>query len=145
VTERRVERRVTIAAPPRACFDALVDYGSMPEWQRAVRRCEVAARDERGRGREVDWEIDAKLRSVSYRLRYEYEEPHRIECRLVAGDLDDVEASYSLLPEGAGRTTVTLSLRVRPGVPVPGPLERMLNRLLLRGTLDDLKRRVEGG
>jgi len=145
VTERRAERRIAIAAPPQACFDALVDYESMPAWQRAVHRCEVVSRDERGRAREVDWEIDAKLRSISYRLRYEYEEPNRIAFGLVHGDVDDVEGTYSLAPDAAGGTAVTLSLRVRPGVPVPGPLERILNRVLLRGVLDDLKQWVEGG
>ena len=143
MTERAAERRVVVAAPPQACFDALVDYESMPQWQRSVRRCDVFSRDEQGRGRDVDWEIDAKLRAISYRLRYEYAEPERIEFRLVHGDMDDVRGTYTLEPDGDGRTAVALSLRVRPGVPVPGPLERVVTRVLLRGALDDLKRRVE--
>jgi uncharacterized protein YndB with AHSA1/START domain len=145
LTERAAQRRVAIAASPDACFAALVDYESMPEWQRAVRRCTVVERDEEGRGRVVDWEIDARLRSISYRLRYAYEEPHSIECRLVEGDVEDVRASYEIAADGRDRTVVSLALRVRPGVPVPGALERILTRVLLRGTLDDLRRHVEVG
>jgi Polyketide cyclase / dehydrase and lipid transport len=145
LTERAARRRVAIAASPDACFAALVDYESMPEWQRAVRRCTVVERDEEGRGRVVDWEIDARLRSISYRLRYAYEEPHSIECRLVEGDVEDVGASYEIAADGRDRTVVSLALRVRPEVPVPGALERILTRVLLRGTLDDLRRHVEVG
>ena len=145
MTERTARRRVAIAASPDACFAALVDYESMPEWQRSVRRCAVVERDEGGRGRVVDWEIDARLRSISYRLRYAYEEPHSIECRLVEGDIEDVRASYEIAADGRERTVVSLALRVRPGVPVPGALERILTRVLLRGTLDDLRRRFEAG
>jgi uncharacterized protein YndB with AHSA1/START domain len=145
VSDRRAERSLEIAAPPEACFAALTDYESMPEWQRAVRRCEVISRDEEGRGREVDWEIDARLRSIAYRLAYAYDEPHRIECRYVEGDMEDLEAAYTLEPAGDGATQVTLSLRVRPGVRVPGPLERILAGRLMKGALDDLRRRVEQG
>ena len=145
MTERAARRRVAIAASPDACFAALVGYESMPEWQRAVRRCAVVERDEEGRGRVIDWEIDARLRSISYRLRYAYEEPHSIECRLVEGDVEDARASYEIAADGRDRTVVSLALRVRPGVPVRGALERILTRVLLRGTLGDLRRHVEVG
>jgi polyketide cyclase/dehydrase/lipid transport protein len=146
LTERAAQRRVAIGASPDACFAALVDYESMPEWQRAVAAALWSSAKRRGgAGRVVDWEIDARLRSISYRLRYAYEEPHSIECRLVEGDIEDVRASYEIAADGRERTVVSLALHVRPGVPVPGALERILARVLLRGTLDDLRRRVEVG
>ncbi len=144
MSERRAERTIEIAATPDACFEALTDYESMPEWQRSVKRCEVVSRDDAGRGREVDWEIDAKLRSIRYRLRYEYEEPSRIDCRYVEGDMNDLRATYTLEARGEGDTLVTLSLRVEPGVRVPAALERVLNGRLMRGALEDLRARVEG-
>src|SRR3712207_6959068 len=55
------------------------------------------------------WEIDARLRSISYRLRYAYEEPHSIECRLVEGDIEDVRASYEIAADGRERTVVSLA------------------------------------
>jgi uncharacterized protein YndB with AHSA1/START domain len=143
MSERAAERRIEVDASPRACFAALTEYESMPEWQRAVTHCVVVSRDEEGRGRDVDWRIDAKLRSISYRLRYDYDEPHRIVCSYIEGDMDDLHAEYSLEPDGDA-TVVTLALRVKPGVPVPGPLARILNGRLMRGALEDLKKRVEG-
>jgi len=86
----------------------------MPEWQSSVKRCEVVSCDELGRGLEVDYKIDAKLRSISYRLRYEYEEPHRIGCRYVEGEMEDLRAEYTLKPNGDDATLVTLSLGVSP-------------------------------
>src|SRR5215210_5729365 len=64
---------------------------------------------------------------------------------LFHGDMEDVRGAYTLEPDGHGNTEVTLSLRVRPGVPVPGALERVLTRVLLPGALDDLERQVEDG
>lgn len=145
MSERGAERSIEVAADPQACFDALTDYESMPDWQRSVKRCEVVSRDAEGRGEEVDWKIDAKLRSISYRLRYEYEEPHRIACRYVEGDMDDLHADYTLEEQGERTTLVTLSLSVRPGVRVPGPLERVLEGRLMHGALDDLRKRLEDG
>lgn len=145
MSEHGAERSVEVAAPPQACFDALTDYESMPEWQSSVKRCEVVSRDGEGRGLEVDFKIDARLRSISYRLRYRYDEPHRIDVEYVEGDMEDLRAEYTLAPEGAGATLVTLSLRVKPGVRVPGPLQRVLEGRLMNGALDDLKQRVESG
>ncbi len=144
MSERGAERSIEVTATPQACFDALTDYESMPEWQSSVKGCEVVSRDEQDRGLEVDYKIDAKLRSISYRLRYEYEEPHRIGCRYVEGEMEDLRAEYTLEPNGDDATLVTLSLRVKPGVRVPGALERILNGRLMHGALDDLKKRVEG-
>jgi len=110
-----------------------------------VRYCAVVAGDDNWRGREVDWEIDARLRMISYRLGYEYDEPRWIAFDLFHGDMEDVRGAYTLEPDGHGNTEVTLSLRVRPGVPVPGALERVLTRVLLPGALDDLERQVEDG
>ena len=81
MAHRKAERQIVIADRPQACFEALTDYESMPSWQSTVKSCEVLSRDEAGRGREVSWEIDAKVRAISYRLEYEYEEPHRIAYR----------------------------------------------------------------
>lgn len=47
---KRAERQIAIGESPRRCFEAIVDYESFPDWQRAVRDCEVVSRDERGRG-----------------------------------------------------------------------------------------------
>ena len=134
-----------VAAPPQACFDALLDYERMPDWQSAVKSCEVIERDSRGRGLEVEWEIDARLRAVSYRLAYSYEEPHWIGCRFVEGDVKNVEGEYTLEDRGDGTTLATLMLDIDPGTWVPGKLRKLLSDQVMKGSLQDLKRHVEEG
>src|SRR3954452_25544764 len=52
-------READVAAPPEACFAALTDYASMPEWQRALKNCRVI---EHGDGQDVvEYEVDAKV------------------------------------------------------------------------------------
>ena len=141
----RTQEQIAVAAPAQACFDALLDYESMPEWQSTVRRCTVLSRDDAGRGLDVEWEIDAKLRTVHYTLRYEYDEPHRIDCAYVDGDVKSIDGEYVLAEDGDGRTLVTFRLEIDPGMWVPGKVKRMLNEQVMRRSIEDLKRRVEGG
>ncbi len=140
---KRAEQQVVVKAPPQACFAALTDYERMPDWQSTVRSCEVLARDSEGRGREVAWGIDAKIRSISYRLEYSYEEPSWIGCRYLGGDLKDLNAEYTFEDRGDGTTLATFSLRVDPGTWVPGKVADMLGDQVMKRSLEDLKRHVE--
>ena len=140
---KRAEQQVVVEASPQACFTALTDYERIADWQSTVKSCTVVARDREGRGREVDWTIDAKLRPISYRLQYTYEAPHWIGCRYLGGDVDDLEAEYIFEDRGDGTTLATFSLRVEPGTWLPGKVVDMLNDQLMKRSLDDLKRHVE--
>ena len=141
---KRGEQRAAVAAPPEACFDALLDYESFPDWQRAVKSVEVLSRDTDGRGREVEFAIDAKVRTVSYTLRYSYEPPQRIAWEYVRGDVKDVDGEFLLEDRGDGTTLATYRLRLDPGVWLPGPIMRVLSDQVMKGAVEDLKRRVEG-
>ena len=140
---KRAEQQVVIESSPQACFDALTDYEGMPSWQSTVKSCDVVSRDDEGRGRVVDWEIDAKIRSVSYRLEYSYEPPHWIGCRYLDGDVRDLDAEYIFEDRGDGSTLATFSLRVDPGTWVPGKVVDVLNDQVMKRSLADLKERVE--
>ena len=59
---RTAERQIQVNASPGDCFAALIDFESYPEWQDAVKDCEVRSRDSEGRGRRVSFVIDAKVR-----------------------------------------------------------------------------------
>jgi uncharacterized membrane protein len=144
VGTRRAERQIVIEAPPRQCFDALLDYESFPEWQRAVKDTEVVTRDSEGRGKQVAFEIDAKVRSIRYTLDYSYEEPHLVSWRYVDGDVRDVDGELVLEDQGDGTTLATYALRLDPGVWLPGRLATMLSEQVMQGAMEDLKRRVEG-
>ena len=57
----------TVAATPQQCFDALVDYEQLPRWQGGLRSATVV--EAFPGGHVVDYELDAKVRTVRYRLR----------------------------------------------------------------------------
>lgn len=143
MARRRAEQQVVVEASPHACFGALTDYERMPEWQSTVRSCEVLSVDRQGRARQVAWEIDAKLRSVTYRLEYSYEAPSWIGCSYVEGDVQDLEAEYTFEDRGDGTTLATFSLRVDPGAWVPRRVADMLSDQVMKRSLEDLKRHVE--
>jgi Polyketide cyclase / dehydrase and lipid transport len=140
---KRAERQIEIEGAPAACFDAITDYESFPDWQRAVKDVEVLSRDQAGRGKEVAFEIDAKLRTVRYTLDYSYEEPHHVSWAYVEGDPKHVDGELVLEEGGDGVTLATYSLRIDPGVWLPGPVVSLLNEQVMHGALEDLKSRVE--
>src|SRR5215208_8494812 len=78
-------RTAEIDASPQECFDALSDFERLPEWQGAVRDVRVLERDDAGRGSIVAYEIDAGLKTVRYRLRQIYQEPHRLAGEYLGG------------------------------------------------------------
>lgn len=143
MAKHRAEQQVVVAARPAQCFDALVDYDSFPRWQRAVRRVEVLTRDGAGRGEHVAFEVDVKVRAVSYELRYAYEPPHRISWKYVRGDVKDIDGEFILEDRGDGTTLATYSVGLDPGVWLPRPLVKLLNEHAMRGSVEDLKRYVE--
>ena len=144
MARKRAERQIVITGLPKQCFEALVDYESFPDWQRAVRSVEVLSRDSEHRGQEVAFRIDAKLRSIAYTLSYGYEAPHLISWRFVEGDPKDVEGDFTLENNGDGTTLATYSLVLDLGSWMPGRLARIVGEQIMQGALEDLKQRVEG-
>ena len=143
MARKRAERQIVIGGSPQACFDAIVDYETFPHWQRAVKAVDVRTRDGQGRGKQVAFQIDAKIKTVRYTLEYSYEEPHLVSWRYVEGEPKEVEGELVLEDCGDGTTLATYSLNLDPGVWLPGKVVSMLNEQVMHGALEDLKRRVE--
>ena len=141
---KHAEQQIVVGGSPQECFDALVDYQTFPDWQRAVKSVEVVTTDREGRGKAVSFEIDAKVKTIRYTLRYSYEPPHRIAWDYVEGDVKDVDGEMVFEDLGDGTTLATYSLALDPGVWMPGPLQKVLNDQVMKGSVEDLKRRVEG-
>jgi ribosome-associated toxin RatA of RatAB toxin-antitoxin module len=137
--ECRVEE---IRASPQACFDALTDFERLPEWQGAVRSVRVLERDAQGRGSVVEFEVDAKLKRVRYRLRQVYDEPHRVGSEYLEGDFRDLSGEWRFIATDAG-TRAELDLRIDPGRLVPGPVRAAISRAVMGQALADLKRHLE--
>ena len=135
-------RTAEIRASPQACFDALTDYERLPEWQGAVRSVQVLERDEQGRGSVVEYEVDARFKTVRYRLRQIYDAPHRLASEYLGGDFRDFAGEWRFHPTGDG-TRAELDLRIDPGRFVPGPLRSAIADAVMRRALQDLQRHVE--
>jgi ribosome-associated toxin RatA of RatAB toxin-antitoxin module len=134
---------LVIEADPAVCFEAITDYETFPEWQAAVKEVDVLSRDRAGRGRDVRFVIDAKVRQVSYTLRYSYERPHLITWDYVDGDVKSVDGEFVFEDQGDGTTFATYSLDIDPGVWLPGRVKKMLTDQVMKRSVEDLKRRVE--
>jgi ribosome-associated toxin RatA of RatAB toxin-antitoxin module len=136
-------RTAIVDASAQACFDALTDYERLPEWQGAVRGVRVLERDAEGRAAVVEYEVDARVRTVRYRLRQIYDEPHRLASEYLGGDFRDFCGEWRFAPAGDGRTRVELDLRIDPGGFVPGLLRAAIADAVMRRALGDLKAHVE--
>ena len=135
-------REIEIQAAATECFAMLTDYERMPDWQSGIADCRVLSRDDVGHASEVEYTVDAKLRTVRYRLRHLYDEPRWIGSEYLGGDFHTFEGEYRLT-DNAGSTHVTFALRIDPGVRVPRPVARMLSQAVMGRALEDLKSRVE--
>lgn len=134
------EHAEVIAAPPALCLAALLDFESYPDWQSAVKDCEVL---EPGSNPVVEFRIDAKLKTVRYVLRYHPEPPARLWWEYVEGDVRSVSGSYELADLGDGTTRATYRLAIDPGRFVPGPIRKALTEGVMRASVRELKARVE--
>lgn len=137
------ETSVVIAARPRDCFDVLIDCIGMPEWQVGLRACTVSSRDKHGRPMDVDFEVDAMVKTMKYTLRHSYDEPHRITGEYLDGDFKDFAGEWLMEETASGGTKVTFKVGIDPGAWVPGHLARTLNQQILRESVERLKTEVE--
>ena len=106
-------------------------------------RTEVVERGPDGLGKIVELEVDAKVRKVTYRLRYHYDPPHRLWWDFVEGDgVSYIDGEYLFEPDGDG-TRATYRLGVDAGVPIPGFIAKRLNQGVMGRSVRDLKAEAE--
>ncbi|MDQ4065440.1 MAG: SRPBCC family protein [Actinomycetota bacterium] len=139
-----VSDNIDIAAPAEEIFEVATDFEKYPEWNAAIKRVDIKATDDEGRATEVFYEVDAKVRTVTYTLAYDYSRaPERFSWDLVDGDVKELSGSYEF-DEFDDVTEVRYETRVDPGFPMPGFLKRQAEKQIVKGALADLKKRVEG-
>jgi ribosome-associated toxin RatA of RatAB toxin-antitoxin module len=134
-------REIDVPTSPPTCFAVLTDYEHLPEWQSRVVECRVLERGDDGLATEVEYAIDAVLRTIRYRLRHLYRAPEWIGSQYVGGDLRRFEGEYRF-HERNGGTHVEFALSIDPGLRVPGRIARELNERVMGRSLEDLRRRV---
>jgi hypothetical protein len=136
-----------VEVPLQRCWALVQDVVSAPRWQRGLELVEVVERDEHGRPVVCDTISDAKITKVHCRVRFHYEQPHRLVWTQVqSDDLDSMRGSWELEDLGDGRTKATYALAVDPG-PIgflARPLERLIRPLVVGGRAEELARALAG-
>src|SRR4051812_5140136 len=108
-------RSEEINASPQACFDALTDFEKLPSWQGSVKSVRVLERDAEGRGSVIEFEVDARVKRVRYRLRQVYDEPKRIGSEYLGGEFRDFTGEWRVFAAGGGWPPGRAAPRGRPG------------------------------
>src|SRR3954469_21156738 len=143
------ERTVEIEAPIERCFDIAADIENAPDWQGSLKDVEVLDKDDDGRAELVETRSDARVKTVSARLRFSYLPPKRIEWVQEKGDTKSLTGWWDLEDLGDGRTKATYGLSVDPGrmlgMLLRGPAEGKGRDFLLGGAAEGLKREAEAG
>jgi type I site-specific restriction endonuclease len=121
-------------------FEQVVDEISIDH----VTRAEFAV-DARARAAETVESFKAYLdehKDEITALQVLYSRPY--PQRLTYRDVKELAGSYSF-DEFDDVTEVTYEIAIDPGFPVPGLLKRQAERQIVKGALEDLKKRVESG
>jgi ribosome-associated toxin RatA of RatAB toxin-antitoxin module len=143
----RGERIVEITAPKAECFKVAADLERAPDWQGSLKDVDVLERDAQGRATLVDTESDAKVKDVKTRLRFSYQEPHRIDWNQEKGDVKSLHGWWTFEDLGDGLTRATYGLEADPGrvlgMLLRGPVEGKVRDFLVGGAAEGLKERME--
>jgi carbon monoxide dehydrogenase subunit G len=137
------EHTIEIDASPDEVFDAITDYETFAKWQSAVISANVESREKRSKlGETVSYEIDGKVRTVRYTLKYNYDRPERIGWDYVEGEgLNRLEGGYEIKPSGTGATA-----KYKVGIDVagvPGPILKRVQKATVKKANEDLKAEAE--
>jgi uncharacterized membrane protein len=140
----KVSDTIDIEASAQEIFDVASDLETYPDWNANIKNVEIKETDEEGYATQVWFEVDAKVRTVRYTLEYDYSNaPESFSWELVDGDVKELSGSYAF-DEFEDVTEVTYELKIEPGFPLPGFMKRQAERQIMKGALEDLKKRVEG-
>ncbi|MDQ3982786.1 MAG: SRPBCC family protein [Actinomycetota bacterium] len=138
-----VKDSIDVKASAEDVFAVATDFEAYPEWNANIKKVEIRERDGDGRGTKVWYEVDAKVKTVAYTLTYEYSDaPRSFSWDLLDGDVKELTGSYTF-DEFDDVTEVVYETAVDPGFPIPKLLKRQAQRAIVRGALEDLKKRVE--
>jgi uncharacterized membrane protein len=142
------EASVEIDKPIDEIWRIVEDVGAAPEWQDGLEEMNVIDTDEQGRVAFAESVSDAKVRTVSSKVRFTYDEPHTVSWSQEKGDLKSLEGAWELEDLGGGRTKATYRLEGDPGrvlgMLVRGPVEGRIRDILVGGRPAELRERAGG-
>ena len=136
-----------IDAPLDEVWAVVEDVAIAPDWQGGLNTMRPLEHDADGRPTLCETESDAKVRTVTSKVRFAYEAPTRLTWRQEKGDLKSLDGSWTLEDLGGGRTRATYELDGDPGrmlgMLVRGPVEGKIREVLVDARPGELKAYVE--
>jgi ribosome-associated toxin RatA of RatAB toxin-antitoxin module len=142
MAETRQSFSAEIDATPEQCFRAITDFPAYPEWSSVISKTTVLDAYPDGLPRRIEFELDMKIRTVRYVLDYTYQRPHRLDWKLVEGDVEDVAGTYTFERVGK-KTRTTCEQAVSLGFWIPGPIRRIAEQKALKDSVLEFKAEVE--
>ena len=137
-----------IDAPIEEVFAVAADVEGSPRWQPEIKAVEVLERNADGHQTLVEIDTDAKVRTLTSKMRFGYDDPTAISWEQTEGDLKSVRGSWELEDLGDGRTRATYWMEVdlgrMLGMVIRGPLVGVLRGQLVESMPGKLKAFVEG-
>ena len=138
-----VSDAIDIEASAEEIFTVATDFDAYPEWNSDIKKVEIKETDGEGRATKVWMQVDAKVKTVSYTLEYDYSNaPESFSWSLLEGDVKELSGSYEF-DEFDDVTEVRYETSIDPGFPIPGFLKRQGQKQIMKGALQNLKKRVE--
>ena len=139
----KVKDTIDVKATTDQIFEVATDFAAYPDWNANIKDVKVEETDDEGRATLVWYRVDAKIKTLEYRLEYDYSSaPESFSWSLVDGDVKELTGSYAF-DEFDDVTEVTYETAVDAGFPVPGFLKKQAQKQIVKGALEDLKKRVE--
>ena len=139
----RVSDNIDIVASAEEIFAVATDFEKYPDWNADIKKVEIKETDDEGRATKVWMQVDAKVKTVSYTLAYDYSNaPESFSWSLLEGDIKELSGSYTF-DEFDDVTEVQYETSIDPGFPIPGVIKRQGQKRLMKAALEDLKKRVE--
>jgi ribosome-associated toxin RatA of RatAB toxin-antitoxin module len=135
---------IDVDASAETLFAIVTDLESYPEWLTDVKEVEILGHDADGLPTASTMRVDVTIKEVTYTLDYADDAPHRgAWTSRPGGDVKLIEGSYEFAVNEDGGTTVTYSLAMDPGFPVPGFLLKRAAKHVTAQALTGLKSRAE--
>ncbi|MFN8627730.1 MAG: SRPBCC family protein [Candidatus Binatia bacterium] len=137
------EYSTEVQASLNQCFATVTDFERYPGWSSSVKRIAVLERYANGLGKEVEFFLDMKLKTVRYVLEYRYEKPKLLTWTSVAGDIEAIEGSYRFEKLGPAVSRATCRQAVSLGFWLPRALRSLLEGQALKQSVLEFKAATE--
>jgi len=135
---------LTIEAPRQDCYRLICDFERYPVWEKTLEQAKVLDRYPDGRGRRVEFVVNAYFRKARYLLEYSYHDSsYCLSWISAGGDIRSISGRYFFQPLGENRSSATYELDVTVDFPLPNRIIRYFASFVMRRSMKNLKAYVE--